>query len=223
MSNALVDVITGAADPGGRLPTTFPINVKHNPSFGNFPGSNGECRYGEGIYVGYRWYEARELPVSFAFGHGLSYASFDVGAPTISSARIASGETLTVQIPLTNTSNRAGSHVVQCYVAPPKSRLDRPAKELKAFAKVSLAAGASTTVTLTLDERSFAYWDPAQPGWPALQQHLTVTIPQLQHEHRKTNPGWVVEAGVYGILIGNSSADIVHRVNVQVDASAPAR
>ena len=81
MANALADVVLGDAEPGGRLPTTLPVLLEHNPSFGNFPGENGEVRYGEGVLVGYRWYDARQLPTRFPFGHGLSYTSFAFGEP----------------------------------------------------------------------------------------------------------------------------------------------
>ena len=82
MANALADVLFGDAEPGGRLPTTFPVRLEHNPSYGNFPGEIGEVRYGEGVLVGYRWYEARHLPTRFPFGHGLSYTTFALGEPT---------------------------------------------------------------------------------------------------------------------------------------------
>ena len=83
MADAIVDVLTGEAEPAGRLPTTFPVRLEHNPSFGNFPGENGEIRYGEGLLVGYRWYDARGLPTRFPFGHGLSYTTFAIGAPAV--------------------------------------------------------------------------------------------------------------------------------------------
>ena len=81
MANALADVLFGENEPSGRLPTTFPVRLEHNPSYGNFPGENGQVRYGEGVFVGYRWYEARGLPVAYPFGHGLSYTTFEIGAP----------------------------------------------------------------------------------------------------------------------------------------------
>lgn len=219
MANALVDVITGAAEPGGRLPTTFPQRLEHNPSYGNFPGANGEVRYGEGLLMGYRWYDTRHLPVRFAFGHGLSYTTFDVGIPTLDADSFEPGGELCVRVPVTNTGTRFGSHVVQCYVAPPTSRLDRPAKELKAFAKVFLEPGESTVVTLVLDDRSFAYWDPAEPGWPALRARLATTIPHMQGVERRTVPGWTIEPGTYEILIANSAEDIVHRLALEVDVA----
>ena len=91
MANALADVLFGETEPGGRLPTTFPLRLEHNPSFGNFPGENGQVRYGEGVFVGYRWYEARGLPVRFPFGHGLSYTTFAIGAPRLSSTTFTAG------------------------------------------------------------------------------------------------------------------------------------
>jgi len=208
MGDALVDVLAGLAEPGGRLPTTFPRRIEHNPSYGNFPGDNGEVLYAEGVFIGYRWYESRDLPVLFPFGHGLSYTTFEVGAPVLSTASLVAGSSLTVEVPVTNTGDRSGSHVVQCYVHPHQSRLVRPEKELKAFAKVTLAPGDSETVTLTLDERAFAYWDPARPGWPELRDRQRSTLPKhlLVQEHR-TEPGWTIDPGRYDIVIGNSAAD----------------
>ncbi len=219
MGLALADVLTGVSEPGGRLPTTFPIRLEHNPSFGNFPGSNGEVRYGEGILVGYRWYDTRHLPVRFAFGHGLSYTTFDISAPELSAHTFTPGSTLTVRVRVTNTGSRPGSQVVQCYVAPPMSRLERPAKELRGFAKVALEPGEAQDVTITLDDRSFAYWDPAEPGWPVLQAHLSPTLPQLARAMRRTSPGWVVEPGNYDILIAISAAEVIHRASLEVVAS----
>ena len=187
MGNALADVLFGDAEPGGRLPTTFPLLVEHNPSFGNFPGENGEVRYGEGVLMGYRWYDARRLATRFSFGHGLSYTTFTMGAPEV--AIDDTGVALTVAV--TNTGARRGAEVVQCYVAPPRpSRVVRPPKELKAFAKVWLDPGETTTVRLELDARAFAYWDLAAPGWR-------------------------VDPGSYELHVGRSSADIAQVVSVE--------
>ena len=187
MGNALADVLFGDAEPGGRLPTTFPERLEHSPSYGNFPGEFGELRYGEGVLMGYRWYEARLLPTRFPFGHGLSYSTFALGEPT---AR-ADGEVVTVRVGVTNTGDRGGAEVVQCYVAPPtSSRVTRPPKELKAFAKVQLDPGESTTVELTLDARAFAYWHPVDQEWR-------------------------VDPGTYELHVGRSSADVAHRVFVE--------
>lgn len=218
MADALVDVLVGDTDPGGRLPTTFPLRVEHTPSYGNFPGDNGEVVYAEGLLVGYRWYDSRHLPVLFPFGHGGSYTTFDVGAPVLRTASVGAGDTVGVEVTVTNTGSRQGSHVVQCYVRPHDARVFRPDKELKAFRKVTLDPGASTTVAFALDRRAFAYWDPAQPEWPDLRSRQALTLPQLQGEDRRTEPGWVVEPGRYDIVIGNSAADIVATTTVELTA-----
>ena len=141
MASALADVLTGDAEPGGRLPTTLPQRIEHTPAFGNFPGEDSQVRYGEGLLVGYRWYDSRRLPVAFPFGHGLSYASFTLGSPMLSSGTWRTGETLSVTVPVQNTSDRRGSEIVQLYVAPKASKVFRPDRELKAFAKVTLDPG----------------------------------------------------------------------------------
>jgi beta-glucosidase len=187
MANALADVLLGDAEPGGRLPTTIPVRLEHNPSYGNFPGEFGELRYGEGVLMGYRWYEARHLPTRFPFGHGLSYSTFALGEPTVA----PDGDTVTVTVPVTNTGDRRGAEVVQCYVAPPTSAtVTRPPKELKAFTKVQLDPGASSTVELILDARAFAYWHPVDDDWR-------------------------VDPGTYELHVGRSSADIAHVVSVE--------
>ncbi|HLH99988.1 MAG TPA: glycoside hydrolase family 3 C-terminal domain-containing protein [Acidimicrobiales bacterium] len=220
---ALADVLVGEAEPGGRLPTTLPICLEHTPAFGNFPGEASEVRYGEGLLMGYRWYEARHLPVAFPFGHGLSYTTFSIGAPQVAGGPLGAGGRITVEVPVTNTGHRAGAEVVQLYVAPPAGptpvpggRL-RPVKSLQAFAKVRLAAGESTTVRLELVERSFAYYDVADEDWPRyfplLPERAQGAADGVLH---RTQPGWYVDGGTYSLEIGRSSADLVHRVPVEV-------
>jgi beta-glucosidase len=194
MGHALADILFGDAEPAGRLPTTFPVRLEHNPSYGNFPGEFGEVRYGEGVLLGYRWYEARHLPTRFPFGHGLSYTTFSIGVPIVET----DGDAVTVRVPVTNTGDRRGAEVVQCYVAPPQSpAVTRPPKELKAFAKVWLDPGASTTTELVLDTRAFAYWDPTAA--------------------RGEGGGgdWQVAPGTYTLHVGRSSADVAHVVSVE--------
>jgi beta-glucosidase len=228
MGPALVDVLTGLAEPGGRLPTTIPLRIEHNPSYGNFPGANGKTVYGEGVFVGYRWYESRALGVRFPFGHGLSYTTFEMGAPVLSKSRFGGGvgQSISVSVPVTNTGARRGSHVVQCYVTPPDTTelrsggpngLERPSKELRAFAKVSLDPGQTEMVTLVLTDRSFAYWDPARPEWPELRKQIGVSNPMAGGHHR-IEPGWRIDPGSYRVLIGSSVADIAHDVPLEVSA-----
>jgi beta-glucosidase len=216
MAAALVDVLTGEADPGGRLPTTFPASIRQTPSHGNFPGDNGQTPYSEGIFMGYRWYDARELTPLFPFGHGGSYSTFEIGAPAPSSDRFTPGDRLTITVEVTNTGARRGSEVVQCYVRPAASRIVRPEQELKAFGKITLDPGETGVVTLELDDRSFAYWDPAQPEWPDLQARTAATLPQLQGLERRTEPGWTIDPGRYHMVIARSSADPVHTVPIDV-------
>ena len=216
MAGALADVLLGDSDPGGRLPTTQPLRVEHNPSYGNFPGENGEVRYGEGVLMGYRWYDARALPVRFPFGHGLSYASFEIGAPRVSAETFAPGATLTVEVDVANTSGRAGSEVVQLYVEPPPSELVRPPRELRAFAKVHLAPGETTTVALELTDRAFAYWDPGDPSWESLLPRAAVSPMIRSDEARRTTGGWRIDPGTYVLRVGRSSADLPHAVPLRV-------
>jgi beta-glucosidase len=216
MAAGLVDVLVGSAEPGGRLPTTLPMRLEHAPSHANFPGENGELRYGEGLFMGYRGYEHSAIAPRFAFGHGLSYTSFDLGEPTMSATTHRSGGTMTVSVPVTNVGARAGSEVVQCYVAPESPRLSRPPKELKAFGKVALDAGETAVVELVLDDRAFAYWDPGQDDWNDVQAFVPEMFSFLSPPAARRERGWQVDAGSYEILIGRSSDDIAHRCTVQV-------
>jgi len=189
--DALVDVLLGDADPGGRLPTTFPRRYEDNPTLFNYPGENGEVFYGEGVFVGYRAYDTQEVEPLFPFGHGLSYADLALGEPEPSATTWSAGQSLTVRVPVTNSSDRDGVEVVQAYVAAPTDVRFRPDRELRAFAKVAVAAGATEEVELTFDDRSFAAWDPEA------------------HD-------WVVDPGRYQVHIGRSSADLPHVVPVDI-------
>jgi beta-glucosidase len=214
MANALAEVLFGDTDPGGRLPTTFPLRLEHNPSFGNFPGDNGQVRYGEGVFVGYRWYEARRLPTSFPFGHGLSYTAFEIGVPRLAAPVIKVGDTAELAVGVTNTGARRGAEVVQCYVVPRDPSVTRPPKELKAFAKVWLDPGETTTVTLELSPRAFAYWQPATDAPPA---GPVGPFPLPTPPAAPPAPGWRVDPGVYEIAVGRSSADILHVAEVTIE------
>ena len=181
--NAIADVLFGETDAAGRLPQTFPVRLEDNPAFINYPGENGRVRYGEGIFVGYRYYDKKQIEPLFPFGYGLSYASFGYANLRLSIASLAPDDDLTVSIDVTNTSARAGQEVVQLYVSDPQARLMRPSKELKGFRKVSLQPGETTTVGLKLDMRALAYFDDAAAAW-------------------------VADAGMFEVLVGSSSRDI---------------
>ena len=220
MANALADVLFGDAEPGGRLPTSFPLRLEHNPSFGNFPGENSELHYGEGLLVGYRWYSTRRLPVRFPFGHGLSYSRFKIDAPRVSSDQFVAGDRLRLEIDVTNTGDCRGSEVVQCYVSSLEARLFRPERELRAFQKVTLEPGEKTTVEIELGDRAFAYWDPADVTYPELSSRGSAAVPAGMGAPHRLEEGWYLDAGRHDILIGRSSEDTLHVVPIEVKEEA---
>ena len=216
MAGGLADVLLGDAEPAGRLPMTLPERLEHNPSFGNFPGEGGRLRYGEGVLVGYRWYEARHLPTRYPFGHGGSYTRFTVGEPVLSAAAtVAAGERLAVTVPVTNTGGRPGAEVVQCYVAPRAPRVMRPPKELAGFAKVRLDPGETATVRIELDDRAFAYWDAALPDGDAIAARAAA-LPMRRPSGPASTPGWRMDPGQYELHVGRSSAAIDHVLPVEI-------
>ena len=191
--NAIADVLTGRVNPSGRLPQTFPLRLEDNPAYVNYPGENGHVLYGEGLFVGYRYYDKKGVAPLFPFGYGLSYTTFAWDNLRLSSDTLAPGETLTVGIDVTNTGERAGADVVQLYVGDPQAALARPEKELKGFVRVILEPGERRTVSLPLDMRALAYYDDAKAAW-------------------------VAEAGVFEVLVGASSADIRARAQFTLAA-----
>jgi beta-glucosidase len=180
---AIADVLFGKVNPSGKLAETFPFKLEDTPAYVNYPGENGTVRYGEGIFIGYRYYNAKEVPTLFPFGYGMSFTSFDYQNPKVSADNFRDVDGLTVSVEVTNTGEIAGKEIVQVYVHDHESKLARPPKELKAFAKVDLQPGETKTVTVSLDFRAFAYYHPSY------QQ-------------------WITENGEFDILIGASSADI---------------
>jgi beta-glucosidase len=179
--SALADLLTGAVDPSGRLAETIPLRLQDTPSYLNFPGEQGHVRYGEGVMVGYRHFVTTEAPVRYPFGHGLSYTTTETSDLRV---RPAGADGASVSVTVTNTGPRQGRHVVQVYVATTAGPVRRPARELRAFTKVSLEPGESRTVSIDLDRRAFAYWD--------VREH-----------------GWVVAPGEYTVQIGRSASDVV--------------
>jgi beta-glucosidase len=213
MGHAVVDVLLGEADPGGRLPTTIPERIEHTPAYGNFPGEHGQVRYGEGVFIGYRWYEARHLPVRFPFGHGLSYTTFEIGQPDCEDTEISSAHKVTIRIPVTNTGTRIGTEVVQVYVAPRNSSVQRPNKELKSFAKVNLKPGESTVVTIELSPRDFAFWNPGDIYRSVLRPQVTGESTNIALDQRGD---WQIDQGLYDIHIGTSSVNIAHQFVINI-------
>ncbi|MFI9489666.1 glycoside hydrolase family 3 C-terminal domain-containing protein [Promicromonospora sp. NPDC052451] len=193
--SGVVDVLLGAVNPAGRLAETLPLRLADTPSYGNFPGELGHVRYGEGVLVGYRWYDARQADVAYPFGHGLSYTTFaydGVAAEVLRPATADADAVVRVRARVTNTGGRAGAEVVQVYVGDPAAQVLRPERELKAFAKVDLAAGESRELVFDLSGRDLAYWHPVLRRW-------------------------VVEGGEFVVSVGASSRDLRGAVTVQVD------
>jgi beta-glucosidase len=191
---AIADVLLGKVNPSGKLAETFPARLIDTPAHLNFPGENGEVRYGEGLFIGYRYYDAKGVPVQFPFGYGLSYTTFAYSNPKVSATTFKDVDGVTVSIDVTNAGSVAGKEVVQVYVHDRQSRLVRPPKELKGFAKVELQPGEARTVSIPLDFRAFAYYDPAY--------------------HK-----WITENGEFDILIGASVADIRGTVTVTLQST----
>ncbi len=192
--NAIADVLFGDVNPSGKLTETFPQRLEDNPAYINYPGENGHVHYGEGLFVGYRYYEKRRIAPLFPFGFGLSYTTFEYGNLRLSAAEIGPQDTLQVSVAITNTGARAGKEVVQLYVRDVESHLHRPEKELKAFTKVSLEPGESKTVTLSLDRTSLAYYDDLARAWTA-------------------------QAGEFEVLVGASSQDVRARAQFNLTTS----
>lgn len=187
MGNALVDMLTGAAEPGGRLPTTWAHAEEDVPVINCQHDENNQIFYSEGIHIGYRaWLKAGTKP-AFHFGHGLGYTSFalsDFSAPT----KVSAGEDFVVIAKVTNTGSRTGKHVVQVYAQRTESTIDRPVLWLVGFTDVRLAAGESATVSIDVKGREFAHW----------------------------NNGWQYESGTFTLLAGSSSANLPFSVSVSI-------
>ncbi len=153
--HALADVLTGAVDASGRLPTTFPARLEDTPAFTSYPGEFGRVRYGEGLFMGYRWYDSRGIEPLLPFGYGLSYTTFGWSGLTLA----ADGDDVLATFDITNTGARPGNAVTQLYVTAPDAPVQRPLQELRAFEKRLIPPGGSARVELRLTPRAFAYWD----------------------------------------------------------------
>lgn len=191
---AIADLLFGKINPSGKLAETFPLKLEDTPAYINYPGEIGSVRYGEGIFLGYRYYDAKQVPVLFPFGFGMSYTTFEYQNPRVSADTFRDVDGLEVSVDVINTGELAGKEVVQVYVHDLDSSLVRPPKELKGFAKVELQPGETRTVTVFLDFRAFAYYHPAYGRW-------------------------ITEYGEFDILIGSSSADIRYKKTVTLHSS----
>ena len=183
--HALARILFGQVNPSGKLTVTYPKQLADSPAHAleTYPGTNGTLFYKEGLLVGYRWFDAKDLEPLFPFGFGLSYTTFEYSNLKLMSVAGADCPMVTVEFDITNTGSRAGAEVAELYVSPDHPALPRPVKELKGFQKVFLHPHEKKTVSIPLDQRSFAYFDPAKAGW-------------------------VAEASDYRIRVGGSSRDI---------------
>ena len=143
---AIADILFGVVNPSGRLAETFPLRLKDTPAYLNFPGEGDIVRYGEGAFIGYRWYEAKDQPVLFPFGFGLSYTSFSYTNAKVSRSEFSDVDGVAVSVDVTNTGSLAGADVVQVYVRDEEASVQRPEKELRGFQKVRLEPGEKKTV-----------------------------------------------------------------------------
>lgn len=167
--NALADVVFGDVNPSGKLPFTFPKQLTDSPAHQpgmTFPNRH-KVTYEEGIFVGYRWFDEKDIEPLFAFGHGLSYTQFSYGEAKLDKSSMNENGTVRLTVKVTNTGDREGAEVVQLYIADKESSLPRPEKELKDFQKVLLAPGQSKDVTFTIGADALKFYDPALPGWKA--------------------------------------------------------
>lgn len=191
VGEACADLLFGKVSPSARLPETFPLRLEDNPSYLNFPGDKERVVYQEGIFVGYRYYDKKKLPVLFPFGFGLSYTEFQYSDLKLSADVAKDTDVIRVSVDVTNTGGMKGKEVVQLYVAKPVSAVNRPEQELRDFNKIELLPGETRTVSFELGKRAFAYWD--------VDRH-----------------DWCVEAGEYEIRIGKSSRDIVKTGKIEM-------
>ena len=195
---AAMDILCGDVNPSGKLAETFPLRLQDNPSHIYFPGDRDKVVYGEGVFVGYRYYDKKEMPVLFPFGHGLSYTNFEYSSMTIDRTEALDTDTITISVKVKNTGTVPGKEVIQLYVAPKSATVVRPIKELKGFKKICLAVGEEKTVSFVLDKRSFAFYDACRKEWR-------------------------VEGGEYDILVGASAADIRLQTAVTVNPAVPVK
>lgn len=165
--NALARILFGDVNPSGKLPDTFPKRLEDNPAWGNYPGDGKSVRYEEGIFIGYRHYDTRNIEPALPFGFGLSYTRFAYSNLRLSSKVMTGDETVRVMVDVENTGRRFGREVVQLYVRDTEASVPRPVRELKGFAKVALEPGQKETVTLTLGRMDLAFFDPGENHWRA--------------------------------------------------------
>ncbi|WP_434351800.1 glycoside hydrolase family 3 C-terminal domain-containing protein [Trichococcus flocculiformis] len=196
LGGAIADLLFGLANPSGKLAETFPKKLAHNPSYTNYPGDGETVEYREGVFVGYRHYDTKDVEPLFPFGFGLSYTTFEYSDITVDKTNITDEEAVKVSVKVKNTGSLPGKEIVQLYVKDVESTVSRPEKELKRFEKISLQPNEEQVVTFELDKRVFSYYNVKLSDWH-------------------------VESGDFEILVGKSSREIVLRETVHVESTVP--
>lgn len=193
---ALASILFGDANPSGKLPVSFPKRFEDSPAYGHYPGENLVVDYAEGIYVGYRYFDTKDVAPQFPFGFGLSYTTFEYSGLKVTAGKVSGEQPIEVSLDVRNTGARPGAEVVELYVHDGHSKIDRPVRELKGFHRVELKAGETQTVHFTLDRAALSYWGPAQSAW-------------------------VAEPGTFEIQVGASSRDIRLRAPLELAKQTP--
>ena len=193
-NQAIAEIIFGKTNPSGKLPASFEVNIEDNPSYQHYFDKDNDkvVFYGEGLFMGYRYWDTAKIKPRYAFGYGLSYTQFSFDKLTTNQQQYTANETVNINVTVKNTGQLAGAEVIQVYVHDKKSRLVRPEKELKGFAKVWLKKGEQKTVTLSLDKSAFSYYD------------------DVSHQ-------WLLEPGQFTLLVGNASDNILLRKSISID------
>ena len=189
--NSLSDILFGEVNPSGKLPTTFPKNLSDTPAYSTYPGKDLQMDYEEGLFIGYRWYDREEIEPLFAFGHGLSYTTFDYSnlraVPPKGTSSVAAFE-----LDITNSGDVFGKEIVQGYVKVSESKIDRPIKELKKFEKVSLEPGESKKITFELTERDLSFWSETNQSWQVEPAEYIFEVGASAIDIRESTSVWLV-------------------------------
>jgi beta-glucosidase len=190
---ALAEIITGDINPSAKLSYTLPVKLEESPAhfLGEYPGENGIVKYNDDIYVGYRYYDTKNVKPLYPFGFGLSYTSFTYGNYNVEISGKAESLHCIVSFDITNSGKTEGKEIAQVYVRDLESSLPRPFKELKGFSKVNLQPGETKNVKVSMDQRAFQYYDPVKKQW-------------------------ILEPGKFEILVGSASDHIILRQQVEL-------
>jgi beta-glucosidase len=189
--NAFADMLFGDVNPSGKLPVTMPYKLEHNSAIATGDHRSDINKYEEGVFIGYRWFDLKNIPPMFAFGHGLSYTDFELGNIKLSGKSLRDDQTLKVKVKVRNTGKRAGAEVVQLYLHDAQASVPRPFKELKQFAKVYLQPGEVKTVELEINRRDLSFWD------------------------ENTN-NWLAEPGEFEVLVGNALNNLTQKASFRL-------